>query len=119
VAILLVLVALRWGIFSGSSVGATGGTATAPAASQPKAAAPDANLSTFDRLLISLGLAEAPEAPTEDKGDPNAQVWIDLRTALYYCPGSELYGKTAKGRFATQRDAQLDQFESASRKACE
>jgi putative methionine-R-sulfoxide reductase with GAF domain len=120
VAILLVLIALRWGIFSGSSVGATGGNTASPAASQSKPPAPDANLSTFDRLLISLGLAEAPETPTtEEKGNPDVQVWIDLHTALYYCAGSDLYGKTPKGRFATQRDAQLDQFESASRKACE
>jgi hypothetical protein len=45
-------------------------------------------------------------------------VWIDPHTALYYCPGSELYGKTAKGKFASQQDAQLDQFEPASRRAC-
>jgi putative methionine-R-sulfoxide reductase with GAF domain len=119
VAVVLVLIALRWGIFSGSSVGATAGNTPAPSATESKPPAPDANLSTFDRLLISLGLAEAPETPTENKGDPNAQVWIDVHTALYYCPGSDLYGKTPKGRFETQRDAQLDQFESASRKACD
>jgi hypothetical protein len=72
----------------------------------------------FDKLLISLGLAEAPEAP-EYKGNPDTQVWVDLHTALYYCPGSELYGKTPKGKLASQRDAQLDQFEPASRKACD
>jgi hypothetical protein len=78
----------------------------------------DADLSVFDKLLINLGLAEAPEAP-EYKGNPNTQVWIDTHTALYYCPGSELYGKTPKGKFASQHDAQLDQFEPASRKACD
>ena len=51
-------------------------------------------------------------------GNPNTQVWVDVHTALYYCPGSELYGKTADGKFATQRDAQQDQFEPANRKAC-
>jgi putative methionine-R-sulfoxide reductase with GAF domain len=126
VAILLVFVVLRWGIFNGSPVRATGAYPslnTAPADQRkdpaPREPAQDENLSTFDRLLISLGLAEAPESPTEDKGNPNTQVWIDVHTALYYCPGSDLYGKTSKGRFATQRDAQLDQFESASRKACD
>jgi len=39
----------------------------------------------FDRMLISLGLAEAPPAP-EYKGNPDTQVWVDLHTALYYCP---------------------------------
>jgi len=65
-----------------------------------------------------LGLAEAPPAP-EYKGNPNTQVWVDLQTALYYCPGADLYGKTAKGKYSSQQDAQLDQYEPASRKACE
>jgi hypothetical protein len=68
--------------------------------------------------LISLGLAEAPEAP-EYKGNPATQVWVDLQTALYYCPGSDLYGKTIKGKFTSQRDALLDQFEPADRKGCD
>jgi putative methionine-R-sulfoxide reductase with GAF domain len=119
VAIVLVLVALRWGVFAGNSVGATGGNGVTANANRPKPSAPDANLSALDKMLITLGLAEAPDAPAEYKGNPDAQVWIDLHTALYYCPGSDLYGKTPKGKFATQRDAQLDQFESASRKACD
>ena len=49
-------------------------------------------------MLISLGLAEPPPAP-EYKGNPETQVWIDLHTALYYCPGADLYGKTPKGKF--------------------
>jgi putative methionine-R-sulfoxide reductase with GAF domain len=118
-AVVLVAVVIRWGMLSSHSVGATGrGTAVSGSASRRKPPAPDADLSTFDKLLISLGLAEAPEAP-EYKGNPDTQVWIDLHTALYYCPGSDLFGKTPKGRFASQRDAQLDQFEPAYRKACD
>jgi hypothetical protein len=118
-AVILVAIVVGWGVFSSKSVNATGSNpATANANRRKPAQAPDANLSAFDRLLISLGLAEEP-APPEDKGNPSTQVWIDLHTALYYCPGDELYGKTPKGRFAAQRDAQLDQFEPASRKVCE
>jgi hypothetical protein len=73
----------------------------------------------FDKFLISIGLAEAPEAPPLDKGNPDVQVWVDLQTALYYCPGSDLYGKTPKGKLSSQRQAQLDQFEPAKLKACE
>jgi hypothetical protein len=80
--------------------------------------APDADLSALDRMLIRLGLAEAPPTP-EYKGNPDVQVWVDLHTALYYCPGSDLYGKTPKGQFTSQRNAQLDQFEPASRKSCD
>ena len=69
-------------------------------------------------MLISLGLAEAPP-PEEEKGNPATQVWIDLHTGLYYCPGADLYGKTPSGKYATQRDAELDQYQPAYRKACQ
>jgi putative methionine-R-sulfoxide reductase with GAF domain len=123
IAVILVICVIGWGFRSTHSVSATGNAAanhrkpatnTVPA----PAPAPDAGLSPFDRLLISLGLAEPPPVP-EYKGNPETQVWVDLHTALYYCPGADLYGKTAKGKFASQRDAQLDQFEPAYRKACD
>jgi hypothetical protein len=120
VAVILMFFVIRWGMLSGNSVGATGrGTAISAAANRRKPSNPNADLSLFDKLLISLGLADPPDAPPEYKGNPNTQVWIDPHTALYYCPDSDLYGKTTKGRFASQRDAQMDQFESASRKACD
>jgi hypothetical protein len=120
VALILVAVVIRWGIWSDSSVVATGhGTGSGSMARHQRPAS-DADLSAFDKLLIGLGLAEAPDDPGQQyKGNPNAQVWIDLSTALYYCPGSDLYGKTPKGKLSTQRDAQLDQFEPANRKVCE
>jgi hypothetical protein len=76
------------------------------------------NLTLFEKLLVSLGLAETPTAPVY-LGNPNAQVWVDLHTALYYCSDSDLYGKTPGGKFTTQRDAQMDQFEPAARKNCD
>jgi hypothetical protein len=79
---------------------------------------PQPSLTLFERLLVSLGLAEAPPAPVY-LGNPNATVWVDLHTALYYCSDSELYGKTPGGKFTTQRDAQMDQFEPAARKDCD
>jgi putative methionine-R-sulfoxide reductase with GAF domain len=119
VAVILVVVVIRWGIWSNRPVGATsGGTPISASASRRKPPALDSDLSTFDKLLISLGLAEAP-TPAEYKGNPDTQVWIDLQTALYYCPGSDLYSKTTKGRLASQRDAQLDQFEPANRHPCD
>jgi hypothetical protein len=119
IAVILVLVVIRWGIWSSHSVGATGHGATVSGrANRGKQPAPDADLSVFDKFLISLGLAEAPDAP-EYKGNPYIQVWVDLQTALYYCPGSDLYEKTPKGKLTTQRDAQQDQFEPANRTACE
>jgi hypothetical protein len=112
IAVILMAGVIRWGLWSNHSVNAsrTGGN--------HRRQVPDADLSVFDKLLIGVGLAEAPDAP-EYKGNPETQVWVDLHTALYYCPNAGLYGKTPKGKFTTQRDAQLDQFEPAYRKACD
>jgi hypothetical protein len=84
----------------------------------PSKHSPQPNLSLFEKMLVNLGLAEAPPTPVY-LGNPNARVWVDLHTALYYCSGSDLYGKTPGGKFTTQRDAQLDQFEPAARKNCD
>jgi GAF domain-containing protein len=76
------------------------------------------SLTLFERLLVSLGIAEPPPPPAY-YGNPAAKVWIDVHTALYYCPGADLYGKTDGGRVTTQKDAQQDQFEPADRRACD
>lgn len=114
IALLLVLAVLRWGIWSSRPVNATSGR---PNPAGQHKVDPNADLPFFDRMLIRLGLAEAPVAP-EEKGSPDTQVWVDLQTGLYYCPGTDLYGKTPKGKYTSQRDAQLDQFEPAYRKTC-
>jgi putative methionine-R-sulfoxide reductase with GAF domain len=115
IAVVLLLGAIRWGIWSNHSVSAKGNPTVSAG---HRKAAPDADLSLFDRILVKLGLAEAPDPP-EYKGNPATQVWVDLQTALYYCPGADLYGKTPKGKFSPQRTARLDQFEPAYRKACD
>lgn len=110
-AIILVACVIRWGVWSDKSAAAPAPTITASHRSAY------ADLSIFDRMLIKLGLADPPDQPV-DKGNPKTQVWVDEQSALYYCPGADLYGKTPKGRMTSQRDAQLDRFEPASRKAC-
>jgi len=74
-------------------------------------------LSLFEKILVALDLAEPPANPVYT-GNPNTMVWVDVRTALYYCPGAELYGKTDGGKMTTQHDAQIDQFQPAERKSC-
>jgi hypothetical protein len=76
------------------------------------------HLRSWEKALVSLGLAEAPE-PQPRRGDPNIPVWVDPKTALYYCAGEQEYGKTPGGHLATQREAQIDQFQPAGRAACE
>jgi putative methionine-R-sulfoxide reductase with GAF domain len=111
-AIILVACVIRWGVWSDKPAA----NPSAPATVSHRS--PYADLSLFDRMLIKLGLADPPDPPVY-KGNPNTKVWVDEQTALYYCPGSDLYGKTPKGRMSTQRDAQLDQFEPAYRRACD
>jgi hypothetical protein len=76
------------------------------------------HLDPWQRVLVELGIADAPAPPIHYRGDPNIQVWVDPHTALYYCPGDEPYGKAPDGRLTSQRDAQADQFEPAYRAAC-
>jgi GAF domain-containing protein len=99
---------------SGNSVAAT---ANAPAKPKHRQAPPQPQLTMFEQFLVSVGLAEPPPSPSYS-GNPNVPVWVDVHTALYYCPGSDLYGKTPQGKIASQHDAQIDQFEPASRKVC-
>lgn len=75
-------------------------------------------LRPWERALVSMGLAEAPEPPPQ-RGNPGIQVWVDPRSALYYCGGEEGFGKTPGGRLTTQGEAQMESFEPASRAVCE
>ncbi len=115
VAIGIFLIAISgWGI---RPAGTAAPAEAPPAANKQHQPPPPPELTLFEKLLINLGLAEAPPPPV-DMGNPDTQVWVDVHTALYYCPGGDLYGKTADGKLASQRDAQQDQFQPAQGKAC-
>ena len=77
------------------------------------------HLEPWQRILVKMGIAEAPPVTVHYRGNPNVQVWVDPHTALYYCSGEEQYGKTVNGRYAAQREAQLEQFEPAGRSVCQ
>jgi ribosomal protein L40E len=87
-----------------------------PAAAAPRHAA----IGPWERALITLGIAETPATPVVHlQGDPGIQVWVDTHSALYYCPGEEQYGKTPDGHVTSQREAQMDRFQPASRTVCD
>jgi putative methionine-R-sulfoxide reductase with GAF domain len=108
-AVLLGLVLAGWG-----------GEAATGASAQSRWARhhPQPQLTSFEKVLVALNLAVPPPNPTYH-GNPDARVWVDTHTALYYCQGSELYGKTPGGKFSSQREAQIDQFEPDSRRVCD
>jgi hypothetical protein len=120
-AIIVVAFAVWWSIWGGTRTTSVGGIpvdSSIASASRRRPRPPEADLSMYERFLVAIGLAEAPPPPIYE-GNPDTKVWVDLQTGLYYCPNADLYGTTPKGRFTTQKDAQLDQFEPANRKACE
>jgi GAF domain-containing protein len=120
----LFMITILWAVFSDHpTTSADSGNPSAVAAGAPtkpkrRQAPPQPKLTMFEQFLVNVGLAEPPPVPSYS-GNPNIPVWVDVHTALYYCPGSDLYGKTPQGKIASQHDAQIDQFEPASRKVCD
>jgi hypothetical protein len=110
--LLLIAVLAGWGAPPSS-----GGAAEATATAKQHKAPPKPDLTFTEKVLIDLGLAEAPPPPV-DMGNPNVKVWIDVHTALYYCQGEDMYGKTTDGKVTTQGEAQRDQFQPAARTPC-
>ena len=84
----------------------------------PSGASRDPKIPTWERIMIAIGIAEEAPPAVHYHGDPDLKVWVDTHTALYYCPGDELYGKSSGGHYSTQRDAQSDRFEPAERSVC-
>ncbi len=107
-AILLVIAIVGWG--APATLNTNSSKTVNPATAQ---------LTPLEKLLVATGLAEAPDVPQVYLGNPDTQVWLDVHTALYYCPGSALYGKTNAGRFASQRSAQQDRFDPENNRPCE
>ena len=76
-------------------------------------------LTWFQMLAIRYGLVHPSNAPyVVYQGNPDVRVWVDVHTALYYCDGTDLYGKTPGGQFMTQHDAQSTRAVSASQSPC-
>ncbi len=114
-AVVLLAISLGWAVWPRHKTPRNPATT----AHSAPAAQPEPDLTPMERLMVALGLAEVPTVPVKLEGNPNIQVWIDTHTALYYCPGSELYGKTEQGHYLTQQEAQRAQFEPAHRQPCQ
>jgi len=72
----------------------------------------------FQSLMVRFGVMQARSQAPVFAGSPDVRVWIDVHTQLYYCEGSDLYGKTPDGEFTTQHNAQSDGYQSASNATC-
>ncbi len=56
---------------------------------------------------------------SRNAGDPNTDVWVNLKTKVYHCPGTRWYKKTENGKLLKQRQAELAGYHAASNKPCE
>ena len=87
-----------------------------------------------DRAIWKTGVGTFHQATTLSKqlaavwgfADPSSvkaapaspRVWVDFPSATYYCSGSRRYGKTSNGKFTTEENARLSQYEPALHKPC-
>ena len=53
-----------------------------------------------------------------DPGNPTVKVWVNTPSKTYHCPASRYYGKTKKGEYMTQKEAQDAGNHPAGGKVC-
>jgi serine/threonine protein kinase len=82
-------------------------------------AAPRRSGNDAGATLKPAGSAQKAHMHAPQDGNPNTDVWVNLKTRVYHCPGTRWYKKTANGRLIKQRQAQLAGYHAASDKPCE
>lgn len=83
-----------------------------PAPKEPSPTAPVLSSSSASRK-------PQPASPAKTRGNPNTEVWVNLKSGIYHCPGTRWYKKTANGQLIKQRQAQLAGYHPSSNKPCE
>jgi hypothetical protein len=96
--------------FGGSDV-----SASAPVA---PAAAPSPTAPTVVKAAGSSARATAPgTTPAQAPSNPT-DVWVNLSTKAYHCPGTKYYGATKHGKYMPEADAKAAGFHPSYGKAC-
>lgn len=73
-----------------------------------------ASEATYYYVLALPGISPCPGCPL----NPGIKVWANPPTRRYHCAGTYWYGRTRRGQFMTQKQAQDSGYRAAYRKIC-
>ena len=99
----------------GSAFAQTASTPAKPTSATTATAAPVAASSAASVKVESKSSASAmAEAP----GGGDGKVWVNMKSKIYHCQGTEHYGKTKAGEYMTEADAKAKGAHANHGKAC-
>jgi hypothetical protein len=75
-------------------------------------------------ILVAALVCSAPSpllrpAIAQSQGNPSVRVWVNTKSGVYHCPGSQWYGTTKKGSFMSQGEALKNGFRPAYGRYCQ
>lgn len=74
----------------------------------------------FSLALLLVCLANASATAPQDPPESITKVWVNTKSGVYHCPGTQSYGKTkAAGIFMEQPEAQQEGYRPAHGKTCD